>query len=316
MIIVRQSTARIVTIGPVLDADGVAVTGAAVSAFKIAKNGGAPAALNGSATLTHRNTGHYSLSLTTGDTDTVGQAEIVIDSTTNACPVKELSVIEEAVYDALFAASAPGYATVAALATVDGIVDDILLDTAEIGAAGAGLTALASQTSVNDLPTNAELATALGDLPTAAENASQVRTELATELGRIDAAVSTRATPAQVATELGTYDGPTKAELDAAVAALATASNLATVAGYLDTEIAAIKAVTDLLIAAQSEPSSAPAANATPLAKLAFLAALARNKSTLATDGSFALRNDGDTADILTRTDSDDGTTYTKGKVA
>ena len=33
-----------------------------------------------------------------------------------------------------------GLATAAALATVDGIVDDILLDTAEIGAAGAGLT--------------------------------------------------------------------------------------------------------------------------------------------------------------------------------
>jgi hypothetical protein len=35
-----------------------------------------------------------------------------------------------------------GLATAAALATVDGIVDDILLDTAEIGAAGAGLTAV------------------------------------------------------------------------------------------------------------------------------------------------------------------------------
>jgi hypothetical protein len=73
-----------------------------------------------------------------------------------------------------------GLATAAALATVDGIVDDILLDTAEIGAAGAGLTVLATQASVNtiddlldteipalttavaDLPTNAELATALG----------------------------------------------------------------------------------------------------------------------------------------------------------
>ena len=52
--------------------------------------------------------------------------------------------------------------------TVDGIVDSILVDTAEIGVAGAGLTALASaanlataQTSINDIPTNSELATAL-----------------------------------------------------------------------------------------------------------------------------------------------------------
>lgn len=55
-----------------------------------------------------------------------------------------------------------GLATAADLATVDAVVDAILVDTAEIGTAGAGLTALASQASVNDLPTNAELATALG----------------------------------------------------------------------------------------------------------------------------------------------------------
>lgn len=107
MLIVRQSTARTVTVGPVLDADGVAVTTATVGDFKLSKNGGAPAALNGSATLTHRNTGHYSLALTTSDTDTIGSAEVVIDATTNACPPKELSVLDEAVYDVLFGTTAP-----------------------------------------------------------------------------------------------------------------------------------------------------------------------------------------------------------------
>lgn len=116
-------------------------------------------------------------------------------------------------------------ATQTSVDTIDGIVDSILIDTAEIGAAGAGLTALASasslatvladtnelqtdwanggrldlildarasQTSVDDLPTNAELATALAsaddavltavaDLPTNAE--------LATALGTADDAV-------------------------------------------------------------------------------------------------------------------------------
>ena len=93
-------------VGPVLDADGVAVTNGVVGDFKASKNGAAPAALNASATLTHRHTGHYSLALTASDLDTVGQAEIVIDDTTNACPMKEITVVEEAVYDALFAASA------------------------------------------------------------------------------------------------------------------------------------------------------------------------------------------------------------------
>jgi hypothetical protein len=58
--------------------------------------------------------------------------------------------------------------------------------------------------------------------PSAATNASAVRAELTTELGRIDATVSSRA----------------------------AATDLATVAGYLDTEVAAIKAKTDNLPAA------------------------------------------------------------------
>jgi hypothetical protein len=119
MIIAKQSTARTVTVGPVLDADGVAVTDCVVGDFKISKNGGAPAALNGSATLTHRNTGHYSLALTASDLDTVGQAEVVIDDTVNGCPMKEITVVEEAVYDAFYAAAAPGY-----VAKAHGIVDE------------------------------------------------------------------------------------------------------------------------------------------------------------------------------------------------
>lgn len=59
-------------------------------------------------------------------------------------------------------------ASAASLAAVEAAVDVILLDTAEIGTAGAGLTALGSAsnlaaltTSVDALPTSAELATAL-----------------------------------------------------------------------------------------------------------------------------------------------------------
>lgn len=118
MIIARQSTARTVMVGPVLDADGVAVTGGVVADFKISKNGAAPAALNGSATLTHRHTGHYSLALTATDLDTVGQAEVVIDDTVNACPAKEITVIEEVIYDAQFAASANAYAGAAGSTTL------------------------------------------------------------------------------------------------------------------------------------------------------------------------------------------------------
>jgi hypothetical protein len=50
MIIARQSTARTFMVGPVLDADGVAVTNGVIADFKISKLGAAPAAFNGSAT--------------------------------------------------------------------------------------------------------------------------------------------------------------------------------------------------------------------------------------------------------------------------
>jgi hypothetical protein len=109
MIPVRQSTAFETSIGPVLDADGVAFTGAVVGDFEIKKNGGNWAALNGSATLTHTSVGDYDLVLTTSDLDTVGVAAIRINDTVNACATLYLQVIEEAVYDALYAASAPGY---------------------------------------------------------------------------------------------------------------------------------------------------------------------------------------------------------------
>ena len=109
MIPVRQSTAFETAIGPVLDSSGVAVTDCVVGDFKLKKTSGNFAALNGSATLTHVSAGFYDLVLTTSDTDTVGTCCVVIDDTTNACAPLYLQVVEEAVYDALFASTAPGY---------------------------------------------------------------------------------------------------------------------------------------------------------------------------------------------------------------
>lgn len=114
-----------------------------------------------------------------------------------------------------------------------------------------GLGSANLDTQLADLPTNAELATALAaadDAILAAVaalnnlSAAQVNAEVdqaladvgltTTVTGRVDAAVSTRATPAQVATELATYDGPTNAEMEARTrptAEYATAEELAKV---------------------------------------------------------------------------------------
>lgn len=111
------------------------------------------------------------------------------------------------------------------LAAIVADTNELQTDWANGGRLDVILDARASQSSIDDLPTNAELATALGtadDATLAAIaglnnlSAAAVRTELATELGRIDAAISTRATPAQVATALATYDAPTNAEMVAA----------------------------------------------------------------------------------------------------
>lgn len=103
-----------------------------------------------------------------------GRLDLILDARASQVSVDTIDGIVDAILVdtaeiGLAGAGLTVLATAAALATVDTVVDSILVDTAEIGTAGAGLTALASaanlatvQTSVDDLPTNAELATALG----------------------------------------------------------------------------------------------------------------------------------------------------------
>ena len=105
MSIIRQSTARTVLVGPVLDSSGAAKTDEVVGSIKVTKNGTVGAA-NGSTTLTHDHAGKYKLAMATGDTDTVGVLEISLNSGTNDMPVARFNVVEEAVFDAYFAASA------------------------------------------------------------------------------------------------------------------------------------------------------------------------------------------------------------------
>ncbi|MEM4359821.1 MAG: hypothetical protein QXT45_04775 [Candidatus Bilamarchaeaceae archaeon] len=109
MLVVRKSTPRTVIVGPVLDANGAAATDAEVTDFKVSKNGGNLTALDTAAELTHRSSGYYSLALAGADVDTIGQAEVVLAHSTYVCPIKELVVVEQSVYDALFAAGAEGY---------------------------------------------------------------------------------------------------------------------------------------------------------------------------------------------------------------
>ncbi len=132
--------------------------------------------------------------------------------------------------------------------TVDGNVDSILADSNELQTDWANggrldliLDARASQASVDDLPTNAELATALDPLPTASENATAVWGAATRRLSDGTNIVLAKGTGVTGFNDLSAAQ--VNAEVDTAIsdAALATAANLATVDGVVD----AIKVQTD-----------------------------------------------------------------------
>jgi hypothetical protein len=108
----RQSTAsQSVLIGPfVADSDGVtAETALTINAadIRLSANGGNMTAKN-SGGATHDEAGWYTTTLDATDTATVGRLQLSV-AVSGALPVfAEFHVLEEAVYDALFAASATG----------------------------------------------------------------------------------------------------------------------------------------------------------------------------------------------------------------
>lgn len=113
MMYLRQSTAnQSVVIGPFVDAtDGnTAETGLTIANtdIRLSKNGGNIVGKN-SGGGTHDELGYYTITLDATDTNTVGRLQLMVH-VSGALPVyHEFQVLEEAVYDAMFASSAPGY---------------------------------------------------------------------------------------------------------------------------------------------------------------------------------------------------------------
>lgn len=114
--ILRQSTEVIVRVGPaVAVGDGFTpVTTLALStadeAEALRAAGAATLDISGAtfAAITGAD-GHYDLTLSTTATNTVGTLDIVINDDSLILPIfKSFQVVEEAVYDAIYAASAPG----------------------------------------------------------------------------------------------------------------------------------------------------------------------------------------------------------------
>jgi len=115
MLILRQSTAIDIRMGPFVDATD-AVTpetgitlGAADQAEVLKANGAATAAMAGAFAAVTGSDGWYDYTASTTDTNTVGEIVFVVQDASVCLPVHvRAQVIEEAAYDAMYAAAAAG----------------------------------------------------------------------------------------------------------------------------------------------------------------------------------------------------------------
>ncbi len=114
MLFLRQSTAsQEILLGPFVDSTDGNTQETALSIantdIKIWKEGGTTEASKNSGGATHIASGRYYAVLDATDTDTVGKLEVNVHVSGALAVRREFMVLEEAVYDALFAASAAGY---------------------------------------------------------------------------------------------------------------------------------------------------------------------------------------------------------------
>ncbi len=115
----RQSTAATVLVGPVLDADGAAVTGAVIGDFRLAKNG-TVTTMSGN-TINHSHNGCYLIGLTTTDTNTLDRLSISVGNTSYAMTVFRYTVLSANQFDALVTNG-----TITTDAIADQVWDEIL----------------------------------------------------------------------------------------------------------------------------------------------------------------------------------------------
>lgn len=265
MLFLRQSTAsQEVLLGPFVDdTDGKTAETAlsiANTDIKLWVEGATTEASKTSGGATHLAAGRYYAVLDATDTATVGKLEINVH-VAGALPVRrEFHVLEEAVYDSLFAAAAAGYQVPIWAAsnstvnlsgtTVKAVTDKVAatiaagdIATDAVDAASVKADAVTKIQNGLATPTNITAGTIttvtnLTNAPTAGDLTATMKTSVNTE----------------VAAALGTYDGPTNAEMVArtiAAADYATAAELAKVpksdgtATWNSTALASINAEAD-----------------------------------------------------------------------
>ncbi len=220
-----------------------------------------------------------------------------LQTTANAIDAKTTNLPSDPADQSLIIAATNGI--LSAVSTVDGTVNAILVDTAEIGAAGAGLTALASAANLATVDTVVDAIKLKTDnLPTDPADQSLI-------IAATDA----------IMTAVG--DVPTNAELAAALAA-ADDAVLAAIAALNNLSAAQVNAqVLDVLnVDTFAEPAQGvPPATASLVYKLGLLYKALRNKSEVTATVHSIYADDATTVDHK-RTVGDDGTTFSSGELA
>jgi hypothetical protein len=263
----KQSTAASRIVGPVLDSTGAEYASAVIGDLSISKNGGTLTALASAATLTYIANGYYTLALITGNTDTVGTVQITCNKSTYQMPPHIGTVLVAAAFDVLVTNG-----TIASVSNITAATGVVLSGVTHTGAviptvsAVTGLTAanldasISSRMATYTQPTGFLAATfptgtvanttniTAGTITTTTNltNLPAITTGWLTATGIAADAITAAKVAADVGTEiavavasnLGTGSGFT---------ALATQASVNTVDDFLDTEVAAIKAVTDKL---------------------------------------------------------------------
>jgi hypothetical protein len=218
---------------------------------------------------------------------------------------------------------APAGASLAAdVAAVKAQTAAIETDTAEIGAAGAGLTNINLPNQTMDI-----VGSITGNVSGSVGSVTGAVGSVTGAVGSVAAGGITAASFAANAITAAKLDPDVTTELQSGLATAASITaldgkidvidgnvdDIETLLALTDADVADIKAVTDQWIAAQSEPTGVPAANATPLLKLAILYMMARNQITV-TSTKKTYFDDGGAAEFE-KDLSDDGTTYTESEV-
>jgi hypothetical protein len=271
MQLLKQSTTATVIVGPVLDADGVAVTTAVLADFSIAKNGSV-AVLTG-ATVTHSTNGYYTIALTTGNVNTLGRLDIIVNNSAMSMSNHRYDVVPSDTYEELMTTGIADavwdepYAGHTTAGSFGKLID--LLRKANMVVEG---TVLASPTPTTttfnvsglNYPTGAFEHAVLffADDSTLAEQNSPILTFVNNGNGTQTIVLEEARTAAPVAGDTILIDATSHVHAIADIqAGLATTTQLTTVESkidtldnYVDTEVAAIKAKTDNL---PSDPADA-----------------------------------------------------------